>query len=131
MVWISNDKSWCCNTTIWYFSTECIPEVGTVGIWISTKNLNFYQGWYQMFVLCMEFMVLTVQRRMIQWRTFHCRIFQWRTFQWRTFQWRTFQWRILQWRTISGECFMKKHWNLFSKFSSTNGTYTTLQIFSW
>ena len=47
MVWISNDKSWCCNTTIWYFSTECIPEVGTqlsnIGIRCCCRDLNQYE----------------------------------------------------------------------------------------
>ena len=47
MVWISNDKSWCCNTTIWYLSTECIPEVGTqlsnIGISHCCRDLNQYE----------------------------------------------------------------------------------------
>ena len=47
MVWISNYKSWCCNTTIWYFSTECIPEVGTqlsnIRIKRCCRDLNQYE----------------------------------------------------------------------------------------
>ena len=47
MVWISNDKSWCCNTTIQYFSIECIPELGTqllnIGIRCCCSYLNQYK----------------------------------------------------------------------------------------